>query len=557
LAVLRRFLFSIRGRLLLLTLGTLIPAFAVVLVTEGSLFLARQAEVRDLATSSARVASSELERIIEGVRAALAAVAVAPVVKSAAPGCGAYLDDIREQLPYLTALAVTDLQGRMLCGPDLTIDVSDRRYFAEAVRTSTLVIGEYLVGRYSRKPILPLALRVGGTASQQIVIAALDLSWLGTKLRERGLPAGGSITVADRNGTIIAREPLPERFIGTKIPDQFMHLISADKAGVLEIMSQDGTPRVLGYIPATVPPLGLYLSAGLSSQASYAAIEHATLNSILMIAAGALAAFFAAWVLGRRAFLNSIESLLDTVEAWRLGNRTPRSHFQQSAGEFAVLGAALDQMMDEIEQSQRDRDLLVEELKHRAKNTLAGVRAIAAGTFKGDPAVSGALRVFLSRLEAYGESQELLTGDAAEQNELSAIVALALKPFRDGTGARFTVDGPAVTVAARKARALAMVLHELCTNAIKYGALSNEAGQVDIKWTLAPGPDGAQAALLRWTESNGPRVKSDSRKGFGTRLIRSCESDLGPIALRHDPGGVSCELRVTLAPRNTSAETEP
>jgi hypothetical protein len=278
-----------------------------------------------------------LERIIEGVRAAMAAVAVAPIVTSAAPGCGAYLDDIREQLPYLTALAVTDLQGRMLCGPDLTIDVSDRRYFAEAVRTSTLFIGEYLVGRYSRKPVLPLALRVNGAASQQIVIAALDLSWLGTKLRERGLPAGGSITVADRNGTIIAREPLPERFIGTKIPDQFMHLVSADKAGVLEIMSQDGTPRVLGYIPATVPPLGLYLSAGLSSQASYAAIEHATLNSILMIAAGALAAFFAAWVLGRRAFLNSIESLLDTVEAWRLGNRAPRSHFQQSAGEFAVL----------------------------------------------------------------------------------------------------------------------------------------------------------------------------------------------------------------------------
>ena len=125
-------------------------------------------------------------------------------------------------------------------------------------------------------PVLPLSLPVWGDNGEIIgvIAAALDLTWLGSKLEERVLPTDGSVTIADRNGTIIAREPQPERFVGTSIPAPFMKYVQGTSIGSFETVSQDGVQRILGYIPAGASPTtGIFVSAGFSSKAAFSAIN--------------------------------------------------------------------------------------------------------------------------------------------------------------------------------------------------------------------------------------------------------------------------------------------
>src|SRR4030095_8460665 len=104
-------------------------------------------------------------------------------------------------------------------------------------------IGEHPVTE-AQKKVLPLALPLGDAAGGGVLVVALDLDWLGQELSARALPEGGAVTIAAGNGTIFAREPLPERFVGTRIPDAFRNLANSDTPGTFEAVSQDGTKRI-------------------------------------------------------------------------------------------------------------------------------------------------------------------------------------------------------------------------------------------------------------------------------------------------------------------------
>ena len=121
--------------------------------------------------------------------------------------------------------------GRTLPPADLRFD--DRFYFKEAIETGQFVIGEYTDDRVLQVPVLPVALPLKDHGGRIIgvVAAALDIKWLGSRLAERALPRGGSLTVGDRNGRILAREPFPERFVGTFIPDNFLSQFHARNLG--------------------------------------------------------------------------------------------------------------------------------------------------------------------------------------------------------------------------------------------------------------------------------------------------------------------------------------
>jgi len=202
-----------------------------------------------------------------------------------------------------------------------------------------------------------MPLRAPGGRIIGVVAAALDLKWLGQYIRSRPLPQGDSLTIADRNGIIIAREPYPERFVGTPIPEEFLPLVSAPAAGALELLSQDGTRRVLGYIPARIGPVpGLYVSAGLGADHAFAAIDRATGRGFGLIALGLLAAVAAALLAGRRFFRQPIEALLAVAGRWRTGDYSVRTGLDRSAGEFGVLGAEFDRMAAEIEHREVERD---------------------------------------------------------------------------------------------------------------------------------------------------------------------------------------------------------
>jgi PAS domain S-box-containing protein len=196
--------------------------------------------------------------------------------------------------------------------------------------------------------------------------------------------------------------------------------------------------------------------------------------------------------------------------------------------------------------------LLIHELNHRVKNTLATVQSIAAQSLRGlEGAEADAARAaFEARLLALARVHDVLTRESWEGAELSAVVADAIRPLEagDGHASRFRVVGPALRLPPRLALSIAMALHELGTNAVKYGALSTEGGCVEISWTVRRE---AEAHLfLRWAESGGPLVKKPTRTGFGSRLIeRSLARELaGEVTLTYEPSGVVCTINAPVPP---------
>ena len=168
---------------------------------------------------------------------------------------------------------------------------------------------------------------------------------------------GNSVTIADRNGVIIARAPFAERFVGTPIPDAFRHLVTAPAPGALELTSQDGTHRVLGYIPAeSRPARGLYVSAGLAAEHAFAAIDRAAQRGAALIVLGLLAALVTAWIVGRRFFLQPMAALLAAARRWRTGDFTARAGLGDRTGEFSALGQEFDRMAAELARREAERD---------------------------------------------------------------------------------------------------------------------------------------------------------------------------------------------------------
>lgn len=199
--------------------------------------------------------------------------------------------------------------------------------------------------------------------------------------------------------------------------------------------------------------------------------------------------------------------------------------------------------------------LVIHELNHRVKNTLATVQAIASQTLRGTDA--GVRQAFEDRLIALSSAHDLLTREAWLGAELADVVAAALTPHGWPDPARFRVSGPPVRLQPRAAVNLAMGLHELATNALKYGALSAREGEVEIRW----GIKGSEAPRFRltWTERGGPVATAPTRRGFGTKLVeRSLARDLGGTArITFAPEGVTCTVEAPLAEVAATAEVVP
>lgn len=192
--------------------------------------------------------------------------------------------------------------------------------------------------------------------------------------------------------------------------------------------------------------------------------------------------------------------------------------------------------------AEAQRTLLINELNHRVKNTLATVQSLAVQTLRNTERSADARDLFQARIAALSRAHDLLTQENWQGASLHAVVDRAFAPFRSGVD-RFASSGPALQLSPKQALAISIALHELATNAAKYGALSNETGRVDVSWDISDGD-----VTLVWLESGGPAVVQPTRSGFGTRLIeRNLAQDLGGEAgIEYLPAGVRARMTTSL-----------
>jgi two-component sensor histidine kinase len=353
-------------------------------------------------------------------------------------------------------------------------------------------------------------------------------------VRRQNQEAGELASLVDRNGIVIWRNIRPDAFVGKATTSVLRERMQAADAASLESESLEGVRMLTAFQRS--PRSGWSVIVGMplksADKGSLGALMHGSLFALILVLLGcALAA-----ILGRRLTrgLEQLGQVLDPDADFRGGST--------GFTEFDAAAAALRQASDARLRSERNQQMLIGELNHRVKNTLSVVQSLAHQTFReaADPRAS--IRAFELRLQALGQAHNLLTRERWRSASLDEIVQVALAPFCSDD--RCSREGPDIHVPPQTAVTLALALHELATNAVKYGALSVREGHITVRWS-----GDARAFELLWAESGGPPATEPARRGFGTRLIeRSLATELnGTATIDFLPEGLRCRVVGRLA----------
>ncbi|MEE2950196.1 MAG: MHYT domain-containing protein [Pseudomonadota bacterium] len=261
------------------------------------------------------------------------------------------------------------------------------------------------------------------------------------------------------------------------------------------------------------------------------------------------------------AFASSLRTGVDFDEEYRLAEETRWLNIRgrrimdghRNAGR--MIGIVIDvtdrqEAFSAIAQSDRRQRLLIDELNHRVKNTLATIQSIARQTARSSETVADFQKNFEARLVSLSATHNALTQGRWEAARLHDLFAHEAKPYSSD---QFRLAGPDVVVTPNQALSLGMVIHELATNAAKYGALSKEGGCVSVEWQVNDS-DQASFLVVVWDEKDGPPVDAPKRNGFGSRLIESCivRELAGTFEINYAPTGVQCSLQVPLYRKDVS-----
>ena len=357
-------------------------------------------------------------------------------------------------------------------------------------------------------------------------------------VRRQNVEAGQLASLVDRDGIVVWRNIRPQVHIGkTASGPMLERLRSPAPSGSLESVSLDGVRMLSAYQRSASS--GWSVIVGLPLDATGATPVGTLLRGSVLALVVMVVGLLLAGIFGRK-LVRGLERLGHSLDP----NAAVGPRGQIGLAEFDAAAEALKRASDARTRSERNQQMLIGELNHRVKNTLAVVQSLAHQTFRGSADPKAAIGAFESRLEALGRAHNLLTRERWQSAPLGEVVRAALAAFC-GPG-RCEIGGPDVTVPPRTAVSLSLALHELATNAVKYGAFSVPGGKVSVRWQVRDG-----RFEITWTEQDGPAVTAPVRQGFGTRLIqRTLAAELnGEVAMDFAPSGLRCRVVGSLAER--------
>ena len=349
---------SLVGRVYLLVLLAAAPAFALQLYKDLEQRAAGEAQVEAEALRLVRFASGEFDKVLEGARAFLLAVAAHPAIRKADPqACSEHLGGMGlPPTPFRGAFLV-DAQGTILCSSrplEGVVDVADRSYFRLARDSRRFSVGDLVVSRIDGTRSLPVALPLtsaGGTV-QGVLAMGLSADALQQTFQNKAWPQGGSIAIVDRTGTIVVRWPNPE-MVGAKLSEPFRWMLDAPGEQITSGVGPDGMERVGAFVPPAANH-GVLISVALSKRAALARLDEA-LHRDMALLAGVAALALAAAVLGGRHFIRRpVDALSHAVARLRAGDLSARAALPERRSELGRLGATFDEMAGAIETRERE-----------------------------------------------------------------------------------------------------------------------------------------------------------------------------------------------------------
>jgi two-component sensor histidine kinase len=370
-----------------------------------------------------------------------------------------------------------------------------------------------------------------GSRPDYAITVVFEPAAFGSIITRDNVGAGNIATLVDRSGRVIWRNAKADEFVGHSATGPMMRALrSGSDSKVLESVSLEGVPMLSAFDRSALSGWSVIVGSPLDQlkTASRQAIWWGSLVAFSILLLGAILAA----LLGAR-LVGAVNTLVHATDPDK--NQEPA----QPTGitEIDTVDAALRRSFAAKAESERHQQILIGELNHRVKNTLSIVQSLAHQTFRDAASPKEAISAFEARLQALAAAHNLLTKQRWEAASMAQVVTTALSPFC--TPNRCRIEGPDLKVAPQTAVTLALALHELATNASKYGALRVDGGTIEVSWHETNG-----RFELLWEERGGPPVKAPKSEGFGMRLIkRSLAADLrGTVDMQFKQAGLRCSI---------------
>ena len=351
-------LFSgLRVRLLLLVLLAVLPALGSTLYLGVEQRQAATTAVQEEALRLARLTASNQRALLEGARQLLVTLSQLPQVQSGASDCQALLAQLLSQNPFYANLGVIDLDGTVSCSAlpfGRPVSAADRSYFQRAVATRGFAVGNYQIGRITGKPTINFGYPIMDAAGsvEAVVFAALNLEWIGQAAAELQLPQGTTLTVIDQQGTILARYPGSEQWVGRVLPDApIIEAILVQNEGTAQTLGVDGIERLYAFTPlGDGPESGAYISVGIPAEVAYAEANQNMARSLLVLLLIAPLALTAAWLFGDLFIVRKVKALLDATRQLAAGDLGARVDIKRGTKELSQLARAFNKMAESLQQ---------------------------------------------------------------------------------------------------------------------------------------------------------------------------------------------------------------
>jgi signal transduction histidine kinase len=351
---------SLLARLFALVAIAVLPAIAILAWTQIQTYQARVVEVHDTALQQAKLVASEQDRLIDGARQLLIALATMPlIVNRDINRCTTYLQELIARYEAYSTMIAIGANGYSYCGSTAVsqqnVYLGDRRYFKAALETNSFVVGEYLEGRLVPNKVLALAYPIQAADGERgVMLLTLKLDWLADYVAKRWWNRDLTIVIADQTGKILVRQPDHARWVGRALPPEARAQLDAPDFGVVELVGIDGVQRVIGFSPLNQPPVGLYIGIGISSEAAFGQVRRSLWVGIGWLAGGTVLALVVAWIGGIAFIRRPIAALVRSAARWSEGDYSARARLTDRYSEIGQLGAIFDSMAAQLDRRERE-----------------------------------------------------------------------------------------------------------------------------------------------------------------------------------------------------------
>ena len=359
---LKAFFSGLRVRLLLLVLLAVLPALGSTLYLGLEQRQAATTAVQEEALRLARLTASNQGALLEGARQLLITLSQLPEMRPGASACQALLAQLLSQNPFYANLGVIDLDGTVTCSAlplGRPVNAADRAYFQRAVATQSFAVGDYQIGRITGKSAINFGYPILDAAGsvEAVVFAALDLDWIGQAAVELQLPQGATLIIVDQRGTILARYPGSEQWVGRVLPDApIIEAMLVQNEGTAQTLGVDGVERLYAFSPlGDGPESSAYISVGIPTEVAYAEANRNMARSLLVLVLVAPLALAAAWLFGDLFIVRKINALLDATRRLAAGDLSTRVTIKRGTKELSQLARAFNEMAQSLQQHTIER----------------------------------------------------------------------------------------------------------------------------------------------------------------------------------------------------------